>query len=88
MGAWGDNSFLYVIHSIVFVQEMYEIAKKLCSFCEGLVHDEHLQHQGWAAIMANLEDCTYSYQKLLFKFENAYSSYLQSIEDIKLKLTQ
>ncbi|XP_053102492.1 RB1-inducible coiled-coil protein 1 isoform X2 [Hemicordylus capensis] len=67
--------------------EMYEIAKKLCSFCEGLVHDEHLQHQGWAAIMANLEDCTHSYQKLLFKFENVYSSYLQSIDDIKLKLT-
>ncbi|XP_066037535.1 RB1-inducible coiled-coil protein 1 isoform X2 [Chamaea fasciata] len=67
--------------------EMYEVAKKLCSFCEGLVHDEHLQHQGWAAIMANLEDCTYSYQKLLLKFENVYSSYLQSIDDIKLKLT-
>ncbi|XP_065686883.1 RB1-inducible coiled-coil protein 1 isoform X2 [Patagioenas fasciata] len=67
--------------------EMYEVAKKLCSFCEGLVHDEHLQHQGWAAIMANLEDCTYSYKKLLFKFENVYSSYLQSIDEIKLKLT-
>ncbi|KAM4688454.1 RB1-inducible coiled-coil protein 1 isoform 2-T4 [Discoglossus pictus] len=67
--------------------EMYEVAKKLCSFCEGLVHDEHLQHQGWAAIMANLEDCTHSYQKLLFKFENAYSKYLQSIDDIKQKLT-
>uniref|UniRef100_A0A2K6T511 RB1-inducible coiled-coil protein 1 n=1 Tax=Saimiri boliviensis boliviensis TaxID=39432 RepID=A0A2K6T511_SAIBB len=67
--------------------EMYEVAKKLCSFCEGLVHDEHLQHQGWAAIMANLEDCSNSYQKLLFKFESIYSSYLQSIEDIKLKLT-
>ncbi|XP_072267314.1 RB1-inducible coiled-coil protein 1 isoform X2 [Pyxicephalus adspersus] len=67
--------------------EMYEVAKKLCSFCEGLVHDEHLQHQGWAAIMANLEDCTHSYQKLLFKFENAYSKYLQSIDEIKVKLT-
>ncbi|KAM8967556.1 RB1-inducible coiled-coil protein 1 isoform 2-T2 [Pelodytes ibericus] len=67
--------------------EMYEVAKKLCSFCEGLVHDEHLQHQGWAAIMANLEDCTHSYQKLLFKFENAYSKYLLSVDDIKLKLT-
>lgn len=66
---------------------MHEVAKKLCSFCEGLVHDEHLQHQGWAAIMANLEDCTLSYQKLLSKFESAYSNYLQSIEDIKLKLT-
>ncbi|XP_044148650.1 RB1-inducible coiled-coil protein 1 isoform X2 [Bufo gargarizans] len=67
--------------------EMYEVAKKLCSFCEGLVHDEHLQHQGWAAIMANLEDCTHSYQKLLFKFENAYSKYIQSVDDIKMKLT-
>ncbi|GAB5583965.1 RB1-inducible coiled-coil protein 1 isoform X1 [Prionailurus iriomotensis] len=64
--------------------EMYEVAKKLCSFCEGLVHDEHLQHQGWAAIMANLEDCSNSYQKLLFKFESIYSNYLQSIEDINL----
>ncbi|XP_077126605.1 RB1-inducible coiled-coil protein 1 isoform X1 [Ranitomeya variabilis] len=67
--------------------EMYEVAKKLCSFCEGLVHDEHLQHQGWAAIMANLEDCTHSYQKLLFKFDNAYSRYIQSVDDMKMKLT-
>ncbi|XP_056377889.1 RB1-inducible coiled-coil protein 1 isoform X2 [Hyla sarda] len=67
--------------------EMYEVAKKLCSFCEGLVHDEHLQHQGWAAIMANLEDCTHSYQKLLFKFDNAYLKYIQSVDDIKMKLT-
>ncbi|XP_028659355.2 LOW QUALITY PROTEIN: RB1-inducible coiled-coil protein 1 [Erpetoichthys calabaricus] len=67
--------------------EMFEVAKKLCSFCERLVHDEHLQHQGWAAIMANLDDCTLSYQKLLFKFETAYKGYQQSIEDIKQKLT-
>ncbi|XP_048452076.1 RB1-inducible coiled-coil protein 1 [Rhincodon typus] len=67
--------------------EMYEVAKKLCSFCERLVHDEHLQHQGWAAIMANLEDCTHSFQKLLAKFENAYSNYEHSVEDIKQKLT-
>uniref|UniRef100_A0AAR2KKY8 RB1-inducible coiled-coil protein 1 n=1 Tax=Pygocentrus nattereri TaxID=42514 RepID=A0AAR2KKY8_PYGNA len=51
--------------------EMFEVAKKLCSFCERLVHDEHLQHQGWAAIMANLDDCTLSYQKLLWKFDVA-----------------
>lgn len=81
------HHYLLLFFSIV-KQEMYEVAKKLCSFCEGLVHDEHLQHQGWAAIMANLEDCSNSYQKLLFKFESIYSDYLQSIEDIKLKLTQ
>lgn len=68
--------------------EMFEVAKKLSSFCERLVHDEHLQHQGWAAIMANLEDCTLSYQKLLLKFETSYANYQQDLEEIKLKLTK
>ncbi|XP_041698276.1 RB1-inducible coiled-coil protein 1 isoform X2 [Coregonus clupeaformis] len=68
--------------------EMFEVAKKLCSFCERLVHDEHLQHQGWAAIMANLDDCTLSYQKLLWKFDTAYINYQQDFEDIKWKLTK
>uniref|UniRef100_A0A672RZM6 RB1-inducible coiled-coil protein 1 n=1 Tax=Sinocyclocheilus grahami TaxID=75366 RepID=A0A672RZM6_SINGR len=68
--------------------EMFEVAKKLCLFCERLVHDEHLQHQGWAAIMANLDDCTLSYQKLLMKFDTAYTNYQQDFEDIKFKLTK
>ncbi|XP_034038248.1 RB1-inducible coiled-coil protein 1 [Thalassophryne amazonica] len=68
--------------------EMSEVAKILSSFCERLVHDEHLQHQGWAAIMANLDDCTQSYQKLLLKFGSAYTNYQQDLEEIKLKLTK
>lgn len=28
--------------------------------CEKLVHDQHLQQQGWAAVVANLEDITRS----------------------------
>ncbi|XP_019734658.1 RB1-inducible coiled-coil protein 1 isoform X1 [Hippocampus comes] len=68
--------------------EMFEVANKLSSFCERLVHDEHLQHQGWAAIMANLDDCTLSYQKLLVKFDTAYSTYQHDLEEIKFKLTK
>ncbi|XP_072220601.1 RB1-inducible coiled-coil protein 1 [Leuresthes tenuis] len=68
--------------------EMFEVANKLCSFCERLVHDEHLQHQGWAAIMANLDDCTLSYQKLLAKFNTAYTSYQRDLEEIKVKLSK
>ncbi|CAF98458.1 unnamed protein product [Tetraodon nigroviridis] len=68
--------------------EMFEVANKLSSFCERLVHDEHLQHQGWAAIMANLEDCTISYQKLLLKFETSYLNYQQDLEEIKTKLSK
>ncbi|XP_054483145.1 RB1-inducible coiled-coil protein 1 isoform X2 [Anoplopoma fimbria] len=68
--------------------EMFEVAKKLCSFCERLVHDEHLQHQGWAAIMANLDDCTLSYQKLLVKFDMSYINYQRDLEAIKVKLSK
>ncbi|KAM9844373.1 RB1-inducible coiled-coil protein 1 [Aulostomus maculatus] len=68
--------------------EMFEVANKLSSFCERLVHDEHLQHQGWAAIMANLDDCTLSYQKLLMKFDSAYTVYQHDLEEIKFKLTK
>lgn len=68
--------------------EMFEVANKLCSFCERLVHDEHLQHQGWAAIMANLDDCTLSYQKLLTKFNTAYVNYQNDLEEIKVKLSK
>lgn len=67
---------------------MFEVANKLSSFCERLVHDEHLQHQGWAAIMANLEDCTISYQKLLVKFETSYLNYQHDLEEIKTKLSK
>ncbi|RVE61975.1 hypothetical protein OJAV_G00175980 [Oryzias javanicus] len=68
--------------------EMFEVANKLCSFCERLVHDEHLQHQGWAAIMANLDDCTLSYQRLLAKFNTSYTNYQHDLEEIKVKLSK
>ncbi|XP_070700672.1 RB1-inducible coiled-coil protein 1 [Pempheris klunzingeri] len=68
--------------------EMFEVANKLSSFCERLVHDEHLQHQGWAAIMANLDDCTLSYQKLLMRFDTAYANYQHDLEEIKVKLSK
>uniref|UniRef100_UPI0037E80ED6 RB1-inducible coiled-coil protein 1 n=1 Tax=Semicossyphus pulcher TaxID=241346 RepID=UPI0037E80ED6 len=68
--------------------EMFEVANKLSSFCERLVHDEHLQHQGWAAIMANLDDCTLSYQKLLVRFDTSYTNYQRDLEEIKVKLTK
>lgn len=86
------NGILNLIFTPLFfflpLQEMFEVANKLSSFCERLVHDEHLQHQGWAAIMANLDDCTLSYQKLLMKFDSVYSNYQHDLEDIKVKLTK
>lgn len=37
-------------------QQFSECAQGLARSCEQLVHDQHLQHQGWTAVVANLED--------------------------------
>lgn len=38
--------------------DLNEQAIKQKELCERLVHDQHLQQQGWAAVTANLEDLT------------------------------
>ena len=40
------------------LQQFHDYAKEEYHHCELLVHEQHLQHQGWAAVIANLEDLT------------------------------
>jgi RB1-inducible coiled-coil protein 1 len=42
----------------MYFQQFHEVAREELKTCEQLVHDQHLQHQGWAAAVANLEDIT------------------------------
>lgn len=44
-------------------QKMYESATKEIKKCEKLVFEQHLQQQGWAAVMANLEDLTNEFKQ-------------------------
>ena len=37
--------------------------------CESEIHDQHLQHQGWAAALANLDDSVFALQKKITSFE-------------------
>ncbi|CAM9637108.1 unnamed protein product [Lampetra fluviatilis] len=62
--------------------EMQELAQRLCMVCESLVHDEHMQHQGWAAVTANLDDCSSAFAGLLTAFTRAYAAFLESRRDI------
>lgn len=39
-------------------QQFYEMSKEECRMCEDMVHDQHLQMQGWSAVIANLDDIT------------------------------
>lgn len=44
-------------------QKMHESATKEIKKCEKLVFEQHLQQQGWAAVMANLEDLTNEFKQ-------------------------
>ncbi|CAK1549757.1 unnamed protein product [Leptosia nina] len=37
-------------------KQFSDLAHDVSRSCEQLVHEQHLQHQGWAAVVANLED--------------------------------
>ncbi|XP_045510745.1 RB1-inducible coiled-coil protein 1 isoform X2 [Colias croceus] len=37
-------------------KQFSDLAHEVSRSCEQLVHEQHLQHQGWAAVVANLED--------------------------------
>ncbi|KAL5016944.1 hypothetical protein ScPMuIL_006533 [Solemya velum] len=48
--------------------------------CERLVHDQHLQQQGWAAVVANLEDISSALQRRSEIFQEAYKNYMEHRE--------
>lgn len=78
-------------------QKMYESATKEIKVCEKLVFEQHLQQQGWAAVMANLEDLINEFKQRRTDFlvtiddyteqRPNYLSYLESFQDDLTKLS-
>lgn len=60
--------------------QFHEMAVELAKECEQLVHDQHLQKQGWSAVIANLEDITYDVQRRVEGFEKNFKEYLEECE--------
>lgn len=52
--------------------------------CENEIHAQHLQHQGWAAALANLEDSVLALEKRKTSFEETYGRYLIKRDHYKL----
>ncbi|KAL3869401.1 hypothetical protein ACJMK2_042086 [Sinanodonta woodiana] len=57
-------------------QKFSDVDKEELIACERLVHDQHLQHQGWAAVVANLEDITVALHQRSELFQEAYANYM------------
>lgn len=58
-------------------QEFGELAREQSKICEKLVHDQHLQQQGWAAVVANLEDITAEFKNRSDKFHSSFTQYME-----------
>ena len=69
---------------MLFVQ----LSREQARVCESHIHDQHLQHQGWAAALANLEDSISLLQKKFCRFQETYSSYLEKREHYREVIEQ
>ncbi|SPP83137.1 RB1-inducible coiled-coil protein 1 [Drosophila guanche] len=58
-------------------QHMRELARKEEALCERLVHEQHLQQQGWSAVVANMEDLTNEFRERFHNFCLAFDRHLQ-----------
>ncbi|XP_051169507.1 RB1-inducible coiled-coil protein 1 isoform X2 [Leptopilina boulardi] len=56
-------------------QQCCGLARDQIRICERLVHDQHLQQQGWAAVIANLEDVVQMFQTKAEQFQHSFAVY-------------
>ncbi|CAH0556839.1 unnamed protein product [Brassicogethes aeneus] len=70
-------SFNTVHRRAMLSQQLHERAKEQIQLCERLVHDQHLQQQGWSAVVASLEDLTAEFKKRTTAFSYNYTEYLK-----------
>lgn len=71
-------SYNTVVVRAQLAQQFCELAKDQTRICERLVHDQHLQQQGWAAVVANLEDSVSVFRNQGEVFEQSYQQHLES----------
>ncbi|XP_075145909.1 autophagy-related 17 [Haematobia irritans] len=74
---------------------MHDLARDEERMCERLVHEQHLQQQGWSAVVANMEDLTDEFRHRFRNFCEAFdghlekrASYLESLKNFSDDLTK
>uniref|UniRef100_A0A6B2EHA8 RB1-inducible coiled-coil protein 1 n=1 Tax=Phlebotomus kandelakii TaxID=1109342 RepID=A0A6B2EHA8_9DIPT len=66
-----------VVKRAQLAQQIYELGREETRTCEKLVHEQHLQQQGWAAVVANMEDLTEEFKKRCSDFQNVFNEVLE-----------
>lgn len=67
-----------VVARTEIAKQLVDLAKENYAACERLIHDQHLQHQGWSAVVANLEDNAQSLEAKCANFKETLKNFLQS----------
>ncbi|XP_055851819.1 RB1-inducible coiled-coil protein 1 isoform X2 [Episyrphus balteatus] len=66
-----------VVTRAQLAQQMYELAREEENICERLVHEQHLQQQGWSAVVANMEDLTEEFRQRFRDFCLSFDRHLE-----------
>lgn len=66
-----------VITRSALAQKLSTSAQEQLRVAEGLIHDQHLQQQGWAAVLAHLDDMIIYYTSVCMACERTYGQFLE-----------
>ncbi|KAJ8729559.1 hypothetical protein PYW08_001140 [Mythimna loreyi] len=76
-----------VISCATLAQQFSDLALEVSSSCDQLVHEQHLQHQGWAAVVANLEDIFNEFCERSRNFKESFRKHRLKKEEYHEKLS-
>ncbi|XP_071496470.1 RB1-inducible coiled-coil protein 1-like [Diadema antillarum] len=70
-------SYSAVVARTQLALQFHEVAKEKLRLCESLIHNQHLQQQGWMAVIANLDDITSAFQQRAQVFQQNMVDFLK-----------
>lgn len=60
-----------------FADEISKCSENQISVCTQLVHDQHMQHQGWLAVVANLEDSINAFRESWLNLDTTFKQFVE-----------
>lgn len=66
-----------VVRRAQLAQQICEMGREELKMCEKLVHEQHLQHQGWTAVIANMEDITVEFEKKAEDYMKIFEEHME-----------
>lgn len=71
-----EPSYNTVVARAELARQLYENSHQQLSICEKIVADQHMQHQGWGAVIANLEDIGKAFKNSADQLKQDFSSFI------------